>query len=168
MKNVIYLFVAVILFAACEKDESSKTTYEVVNNSEKFVSSMEYLDGTLWEIVVYQFIGDDIVKQDNLDPIAYGGTTSGKIEVDNNVEKVKLSFKFFPKKSEYYDLSSNNRKYVVAYTYIEEGKNNIIEVDGETMSSGSLKSAKVNNLNISDEYFLEESLRNIRSSFPTK
>ena len=152
-KLLTLLLSAIVLLGliSCEKDEKDNTTYEIINNTEHYESSMDYLDGTLWEVVVYHFIGDDVAKQENLDPIAYGGSSSGKIEIDNNIEKIKVSYKLLPRESQYYDLSANDRIYVVAYKYIKEGENNKIEIDGETMVNGSLKSAKVNQQHLNNE-----------------
>ena len=66
------------------------------------------------------------------------------IEIDDKIEKIKVSFKMLPKESEYYDLSSNVRKYVVSYTFLEKGVNNVVIIDKNTLIGTSLKSDRVN------------------------
>ncbi|KAA6303136.1 MAG: hypothetical protein EZS26_000739 [Candidatus Ordinivivax streblomastigis] len=134
-----------VLFAGCSKDDDdeSKTTYQVFNNNEKTSSTLDkYLDGSIYEVVVYCYIGDDIVRQDNFDKIAPGAKSELK-EVPDNFEKIKVSFKFLPKESEFYDLSANTRKYAVAYTLLSKGKNTISELNGETMVGNTLRSSSV-------------------------
>lgn len=144
MKRIFYFAAILLVFMSCSKDEEeTKTTYEIINNSEYFDSSCEYLDGTLWEVVVFQYIGDDIAKQENIDPIEYGGGTSGKLVIGDNIEKIQVSFKMLPKESPYYGLPFNNRKYVVAYKFMEKGKNNVVTIDGSTLVSNSPKSASI-------------------------
>ena len=134
--------VAILLFG-CKKEEEPKTTYVVINDSEKFESGFEYLDGTLWEVVVYCFIGEDVVREDILSPIAYGGGTSEIMEVPDNFEKIKVSFKMLPKESSYYDMSGNVRKYTVTSFLLTPGIDNQIVITGQTTVSSYLKSASV-------------------------
>ena len=62
---------------------------------------MAHLDGTLWEVIVFHFIGDDVAKQEDIRPIKYDGGTSGKIEIGDNIEKRKVSF--HKKKKEFHN-----------------------------------------------------------------
>lgn len=143
MKNILFLLIlAAVVTLGCKKDEpepASPTTYQIVNDNEVNESTIEFLDGTLYEIVVFAYTGDDIARQDNVDPVGPSGSKSDIIEVPDTIEKIKISFKFLPKESPYYNLSSNNRKYVVSYTFLEKGKNNQVIIDGQTMVSGELK-----------------------------
>lgn len=141
MKKIIF-FVLIIFLIGCKKDEPEKTTYQITNNITPVDTTQteEYLDGTLWEIVVFCYNGDDIIRQDNLPFIKPDGHKSAITEVTDNITKVKVSFKYLPHESPNYDLSINFRRYVVAFCFIEKEKNNSIVIDDNTMLSGSLKS----------------------------
>ncbi|HEY3373389.1 MAG TPA: hypothetical protein VGK10_21270 [Prolixibacteraceae bacterium] len=143
MKKILLIAIMSILFFGCKKDEdSAKTTYQISNNTTRInTSSDPYLNGTMWEIVVYCYIGSDIVRQDNIVSVSPGGGKSDMIEVPSNYEKIKVSFKFLPPQSAYYDLSLNNRKYVVAYTLLGKGKNSIVSISDDTMSGPTLNSS---------------------------
>jgi len=111
----------------------------------KPASTTEYLDGSMWKIVVYCYIDSDIVRQDNIDQISADGGKSNMIEVPVNYEKVKVSFKFLLSQSPYYDMTENHRQYVVAYTSLETGKNNVITITDNTMVGPTLKNASIDN-----------------------
>jgi len=128
----------VILFVSCEKEndpEPELTTYRIINNKEKWVNEdgLEY--GILWDVVVFCYVGDDIARQDNLEPI-HQGDTSEKIEVEPNFEKVKVSFRFFSE-NQYYnyplDYPGRRIKYVMSFYFLKEGENTDIIIDEETM-----------------------------------
>ena len=138
MKKVLLLALVFTLFS-CEKEEP-KTTYQIINNNEFDYTGFQYLDGTLWEVIVFKYIGDDVAGQENLDPINPDGGTTEMIEIDDKIEKIKVSFKLLPRESEYYDLSSNVRKYVVSYTFLDKGENNVVIIDKNTLIGSSLKS----------------------------
>jgi len=140
MKRLIPVLFAIILLLSCKKEEE-KTTYQIINNMEYDPQTIEYLDGTLWEVVVYCYIGSDIIRQDNIEKVLPAGGKSEMIEVEPNYEKVKVSFKLLPPQSPNYDLSANHRLYVVAYTILEKEKNNIITISGSTQVGSSLTSA---------------------------
>lgn len=136
MRKALFFTMLVFVFFSCEKDEdSSKTTYQIINNCTYNESSIDYLDGTMWEIIVIKYIDDDIAGQDNVDPVSPDGGKSDIIEIDNDVEKLKVSYKYLPQESEYYDLDINERKYVAAYTYLDEGENNVITITNSTLVS---------------------------------
>ncbi len=150
MKKVLFLaFILPLL--SCEKDKDSEkapTTYQIINNIERFDYD-EYLNGTLWEIVVFGYGGDDIIRQDNIStPVLPDGGLSEKKEITSDITKIKVSFKLLPKESPFYDLPENNRKYVVAFKNIVKETNNVVVIDGKTMLSGSLKA------DTSDESFI--------------
>ena len=130
------LFVIAILFAlaaSCTKEPV--TTYQITNNAEGYEHSDPYLNGTLYEVIVFHYIGEDIAGQQNLDPIAPDGGISKQVEVPDNIEKVKLSFKILPPESENYSSPVVVRKYVVAFKYLTKGEHNDIMVDGGTLVS---------------------------------
>lgn len=142
MKNFIYVLILIFACISCKK-EAATTTYQVVNNSTLSTSSMEYLDGSIYEVVVYHYSGTDIIKQDAMDKVAAGGGKSEIIEVPASSEKIKVSYKMLPPQSTYYDLSSNHRLYVVAYTLIKQGENNVILLDDNTMVGGTLTKSNI-------------------------
>jgi len=139
--KISVLIIFCISMMGCAKLSLTKTTLTIVNNMENPGGSLQYLDGTLWEVVVFCFIGEDIAEQINVDPVPGQGGESEKIEIKSSYEKVKVSFKMLPPESPLYDLYSNSRKYVVSYTFLEKGRNNVITIDGNTMVSGSIKTA---------------------------
>jgi hypothetical protein len=127
-----------LVLVGCEKDE--KTSYQVFNKTEKSTYALDkYLDGSLWEVVVFCYIGDNIVRQDNFERIAPGEKSEIR-EVPDNFEKIKISFKPLPKQSQFYELSSNARSYTVSYTLLSKDNNTIAEISGKTMVSKTLKS----------------------------
>ena len=72
MKKLLLIITLVsIMMLSCKKDEVETTAYRVVNNQSKFVSSMPYLNATMYEIVVYCYKGNDIVRQDNIENVIY-------------------------------------------------------------------------------------------------
>lgn len=134
---VISLFVA-ILITGCKK-EDSPTTYQIVNNTTLQSTSIQYLDGSMYEIVVYCYKGTDIVRQDNFAKVASGGGKSEKKAAE--YDKVKVSFKMLPPESTYYSNSINDRLYVVAYTVLTKGSNTQIIINGQTQVSKYMKSS---------------------------
>jgi hypothetical protein len=134
MKKAFLFVIIIFLFASCKKDQV--TTYQIVNNVSYITPTVEYLDGSIYEIVVFHYKGSDITKQDNITKVASGGGKSEVIEVPATTEKIKVSFKFLPAQSSSY--SSLSREYIVAYTIIEEGKNNIVTLTNSTMVSTSI------------------------------
>lgn len=145
MKKLLFIALALLpfLFTGCEK-EPALTTYQVFNNSIKEPSSIEYLDNTLYEVVVYCYVGNDIVRQDNYDLIAPGAKSPIK-EVPSTYTKIKVSFKYLPPASPYYDSSTNNRLYCVVYTLITPEINTISEINDESMLSYTNKAPSIQN-----------------------
>ena len=132
------LLTIIFIFMGCKKEED-KTTYQIVNNWAYSPSTTDqYLNGTLWEVVVYCYNGTDIVRQDNIASVEYSGGKSEVIEVPSNFEKVKVSFKLLPEASPNYDMEENVRLYVVAYTLLTKGTNNLITITGTTQCSPTL------------------------------
>lgn len=150
-KTLLFLFSALVLMS-CEKPE---TTYQVLNNCSRVeISEEPLMDGSLFEVVVFHYIGDDVAGQDDLDPVRWGGGKSDIITVKDNIEKVKLSFKMIPPESDYFDSPLNKRYYLVAYTYIDAEKNNIIEVNDNSMVTNYPKNG--------DEIHLGKLLKSIK------
>jgi hypothetical protein len=102
------------------------TTYQISNNLNLYPPE-EFIDGSLWEIIIYYFIGNEIVKIDSIEPVLTGEISS-KIIIPSSYQKLKFSFQFAPKKSLYYLGCANCRRYSENFTLIEKGKNTIIEI----------------------------------------
>lgn len=146
MKKTLFIMLAVLplLFSSCEK-QPVITTYQVFNNRTKETTTVDYLDNTMYEVVVYCYVGSDVVRQDNYDLIAPGAKSPIK-EVPATYTKIKVSFKLLPAASPYYDMSSNSRKYSVVYTLLTPETNTISELNGQTMVSSSMNAPADKNL----------------------
>lgn len=150
-KILLITFITLSCFSGCKKAEDPKTTYQVVNNLESLSSSLitylsendpniiPSLDGTLREVIVYCYIGSDIVRTDNLGNILPKGGKSDINEVVSGYEKIKISFIFTTPQSIYYGLAIN-RFHLVTTTILEKGKNNIVTISsGVQISNAALK-----------------------------
>lgn len=131
----------ILLFSSCSKEEEDMpnvSTFTIINNNEKYDSTIEYLDGSMYEVVVFEYdeTGNNI-GQINIDDITYGGGKSDAIPVQDECSKVQVSFKMLPKESPYYDLSSNKRLYVASLSVIKKGSNTNIIIDSNTMTSSN-------------------------------
>jgi len=139
MKNLA-LLLSIVFFISCEKDEPVITTYiQVVNNSTEMESVDPYLNGAIYDVVIFTYIEDDVSGQVNIDKVGPEGDVSDKIKIDNKVTKVKLSFEFIPPESDYYEALDLDRQYTVAFTFIDKGENNQIIIDDNTMISSQRK-----------------------------
>jgi hypothetical protein len=134
MKTSI-LILLVLLCVGCEESLlpteksltiESSTTFQI-SNSLKLYPAVEYIDGSLWEVVVYYFIGSEIVNTDTINPVLTN-EISAKLAISSNCEKIKFSFQLAPKKSQYYCGASNCRRYSANFIVLEKGKNNVIEI----------------------------------------
>ncbi|MEO2070787.1 MAG: hypothetical protein ABGW99_05550 [Zunongwangia sp.] len=136
-KILLLFFLSVLLFSCSSDDnepEPQITTYRIVNNAERQPNeNVSELDGTLYEVTVLKYIDDDLAGQDDLDPISAGGGKSNKIEISEDVEKIKVSFKWLPESSPYYDILDLDRVYTASFTYINVGEDNEIIIDGNTL-----------------------------------
>jgi hypothetical protein len=133
MKCIIYLLI-LVFFISCDQallpTESSSiesaTTFQISNNL-KLYPAVEYIDGSLWEVIVYYYIGQDLIKVDSLSPVLTG-TISSKIAVPSTYEKFKYSFQLAPKKSQYYSGCANCRRYSENFTLFEKNNNTVVEI----------------------------------------
>jgi hypothetical protein len=138
MKNLIFILF-MIFCISCDENiipteslpteslpTETLTTYQISNNL-KLYPPVEFIDGSLWEVIIYYFIGNEIVKVDSINPILTGELSS-KIKISSNYEKMKFSFQLAPKKSQYYFGMANCRRYSENFILIEKGKNIIIEI----------------------------------------
>ena len=137
-KIFLLTFIIIGCISGCKKAEDPPTTYQIINNCTPNVDiSDSYLDGSMWEVVVFSYLGTDIVNQDNIARVAPSGGKSEIIEVNSTYEKVRVSFKFLPPQSANYNISANVRQYVVATKILEKGKNNVITVQDNTQISST-------------------------------
>lgn len=137
MKKIIFILLCLFLVISCKKEETP-TTYQIINNMTPITSAMQYLDGSIYEVVVFHYYNSDIIKQDEFSKISCNGGKTAITDIPEKSEKIKVSFKFLPPESAYYDYSSNDRKYIIAYTIVEKGKNNVITINDNTMVSVSI------------------------------
>lgn len=125
-----YLLLLLLIAASCESDP---TTYQIVNNKEFVVSENDPLvDGSLYEVVVFVYFEDDIVRQDNVSAVAPDGGVSSTFEVPETCEKIRISFTSAPSASESFRLAEGARQWVGHYDTLEIGRNNRIIIDDST------------------------------------
>jgi len=131
-KSFVVIFV--ILCLSCDEVAiptepqtiGSNTTYQISNNL-KLYPCVEYIDGSLWEVVVYYYVGNYVVKTDSLSPVLTG-EKSEIVKIQPTYEKIKYSFQLAPKKSLYYYGNANCRRYSQDFIPLEKGKNTLIEI----------------------------------------
>lgn len=141
MRTKISLIALILLvFTSCKKDDPiPPTTYCIVNNIPTQTTTIKYLDGTLWLVIVYCYdASGDIVHEDSFESIASGGGESIKTEVTDDIVKLVVSYMMVPRESEYYSLSSNYRRYTKIKFSLVHNEENKIEITGETTVSGTL------------------------------
>ncbi len=137
MKKVLFLLLMVAAFVACSDDDDDEkvSTFCIINNTAKYESSIdEYLNGTMWEIIVFEYDEEgDNIGQKNVEAVPYGGGKSEKIQVSNSCVKIQVSFKILPEESRNYGMSSNKRQYIQSLGVIKKGENIDVILDGDTM-----------------------------------
>lgn len=145
---VFFLLIIISCLTGCKKEEE-KTTYQIINNYQKLSDNLitylteddpgllQYLDGTLHEVIVYCYIGSDIVRTDNLGTISPKGGKSDITEVESDYEKVKVSFLLFPSNLTVNLPAHLHRFHPVTITILEKGINNSITIDGTVIISNS-------------------------------
>lgn len=149
-KILIFILILLTCLSGCKKDET-KTTYQIINNldglstdlktylSEKDPGMVQYLDGTLYDVMVMCYIGSDVVRTDNLGIISNKGGKSDLVDVELNYEKIIATFLFFPSDLTVDFPAHLRRFHTVTVTILEKGKNNILTIQLGTMTSnGSL------------------------------
>lgn len=146
MKKLIFLVAIIgIMATGCKKNDSkpAPTTFQIQNNVSQTNTGIESLDGTLWDVVVFSYDdNDDVVHQDNITSISYGGDISNKITAENNTTKVKVSFMLLSPDSPYSGSFINVREYTVSYFSLVPHQNNVVTIDGQTMMQTHMKSSK--------------------------
>ena len=113
MKKYLFLLVGIIAFAftSCSKD----TTYQVSNKS----------DFNLYEVIGFEYYGNDRVNQDNIGNVGMGAT-SETIIAEKQAEKVKFGFRF---------ASDGDWYYTSQYYLLEAKGNKVFTIDNNTMVS---------------------------------
>ena len=113
MKKYLFLLVGIIAFAftSCSKD----TTYQVSNKS----------DFNLYEVIGFEYYGNDRVNQDNIGNVGMGAT-SETIIAEKQAEKVKFGFRF---------VSDGDWYYTSQYYLLEAKGNKVFTIDNNTMVS---------------------------------
>ena len=136
-KILLFSMLVSIVFVGCKKE----TTYQVFNNCSPHKSEIEpLLNGTLYEVVIFEYLGEDIVMQKNVKKIEVG-KKSEEFIMHGKAEKIKVSFVMIPKESQFYNILGT-RYYTVQYFYFDEGKLTLAEINDKTMMSESPKSSK--------------------------
>lgn len=109
-------FILLVILSSCElihqDDVESpavkRTTLQIQNKITLFPKT-EFIDGSLWEVEVNCFMRDTLVVYE-ISPVLTG-TTSKELIIPNDCERVKVSWKFAPIKSQYYFGVANCRRY---------------------------------------------------------
>jgi uncharacterized lipoprotein YehR (DUF1307 family) len=153
MKRLLFVAVAVCLalYSGCKKEDDTKTTFTIVNKGTKFNSGLQYFDGTLWDVIAFCYKGTDVVQQISVGDIAYGGGKSKAIEVNADVEKIKISYQSMSEKSVDFDSEIFTRSYTVSVFYVKKGSNTEIIIDDNTFIKHSL-SAIGNSLTVKNSF----------------
>ena len=127
-------FLILVILSSCqlipqEEVESPvvKLTTLQIQNKITLFPVIEFIDGSLWEAQVYCFYGKEL-KVYEIDPVPTG-TTSLELIIPDNCEKVKVSWKFAPIKSQYYLGVANCRRYSDGYQTITKYSNTLLTVD---------------------------------------
>ncbi len=138
MKRIIFGLAIILSFASCSKKEELPTTYQIFNSTTPVVTAVPYLDGSVYEVIVYHYSGESIIQQDNIDEILTGGGKSRLMDVPDNTDLIKVSFRMLPSYAPNYYDEWNIRLYMLDYRIIERGKNNIIGINGGTYISDTI------------------------------
>ncbi len=120
---------SVILMNSCKKS----ATVVVQNN----VTPVDYgygLNNTLYSANLMLYKGSDFIGEIALGDITPGGGKSQIVELEDNVEKVKVRFNFFPSYQTQFD---NPIKYTAQFYLINANADNQISITGETLVSNS-------------------------------
>lgn len=121
MKNLLLIALTLVLLS-CEKEAEVITEAIEASNTIQLTNDSGIIE--MFETVVYCYIGEDVSKQISLGHIDINSTTN-KIEIDNRVEKVKVTFRISN------GVVMSDRFETIAYTFINAG-NNAIFVDETT------------------------------------
>lgn len=125
----LILIGSILILNSCKKP----ATVVVQNN----VTPVDYgygLNATMYNANLMLYKGSDFIGEISLGDIAPGGGESQTIELDENVEKVKVRFNFYPSSQTQFD---NPIKYTAQFFLINANEENKITVTNETLVSNS-------------------------------
>jgi hypothetical protein len=141
MKKLAFAFAIMLFCLSCRKEEPI-TTYQIFNSSNKVYTNIEYLDGSMYEVIVYHYNRTSIVRQDTIDEILTNGGNTELYEVPENADLFRVSFKFLPSKSPLYNSTWNTRFYLTDYKIITRGDNNIFGINGGSYISDKISKSQ--------------------------
>jgi len=133
MKKLYIMLMFGLLFTSCNtnilmsenSEKISDTTIQISNNLHLYPAE-EFIDGSLWDVIVYYYVGTEMVKSDSIGDVLTG-SISEKILIDSKFTKLKFSFQFAPKKSIYFFGVANCRRFS-SFINLEVNQNNAIEI----------------------------------------
>ena len=136
----LLLFIATINFSCGNKDKTSTTTYQIVNNMSLVPNQGgdALLDNSVYEVWVDCYVGSSIVRTDKFDKIAPAGGKTAKTEVDANFDKIKVSCKVLPSNDPIlaqYNIA-DPRIYLTGFTTLKENTNNVVTITYDTPIDG--------------------------------
>jgi hypothetical protein len=127
-----YLLLLLLFTVSCETDP---TTYQIVNNKSLTSSEVDpMIDGSLYEVVVFVYFGDDIVRQDNISFVEPGGGLSREMEVPEMYDRIRVSFTSTNYDPEKAYRAEGFRQFVARYDSLEIGKKNKIYINDSTLT----------------------------------
>ena len=149
MKKIIFALLMTLVFMSCTdallpaepirtKSQSlnQQTTLQIVNNL-KLYPADEFVNGSLWEVELHYFNGDNLIKTVEINSILTGDTIN--IDVLPDYEKLKISFKLAPEKlGGVANCRRFTRDYIIinSDTYIYNSDSNNIDIFGVNSTIG--------------------------------
>ena len=106
----LFLMLAMMLpifaFVACSDDDEDNPmvgSYQITNTVEKYSNGVvDVLNGTMYDCVVIEYDENkEVIKQDYVGSIAYGGGVSQIIETDPLCKSIIVTFFYLPNDGEY-------------------------------------------------------------------
>lgn len=146
MKKKILTVIITALFltflASCDRDDlfGSSKSYRIINDFEaQYTPSNPYLDGSLYEVIVFQLNHrEDVIKKDYISVIPSGGLASRVIAVPNECEFIQVSFLYLPANK---GGLLNFRNFTAQYFYILEDITSDIVIDLSTILTRAMSMA---------------------------
>ena len=124
MKKIILLLVAVVMvsltFTSCVNENRTIT---VKNLSKQFF--YEECDLNLYDVVLYGYIGDDMVEELQINGTIYWGSSISTLGFKNDIEKVRVGAFF----SFYNPLVTPERVYTKKLYYLKNNGDTEIVID---------------------------------------
>jgi hypothetical protein len=127
--------ILLVIFSSCllipsEEVKSpviKNTTTLQIQNKITLFPKIEYIDGSLWEVQINCFCGETLVVYE-ISPVLTG-TTSPRHIIPDSCDKVNVSWKFAPIKSQYYSGVANCRRYLEGQQTVIKDSNTLLIVD---------------------------------------